>query len=1455
MGAVVTAKSGYDIGYPVRGLNRDGERSVGGYYANAAQAGEAPGRWFGRGAKALGLAEGQQIRTDAEIAVYETVYSQVHPVTGEQLGRKAANSGAAGAARRQAYLDCLLAAEPHATAERRRYLAWKATVATRPTAPYTDVTVSWSKSISVLHVSIRENARQARLAGNEVAAAWWDERERRFSGILQAGNLAALRHLEQWAGFTRTGSHAARIDGEQETGRWDEAGMVVSSWLQGSSRDGDPHDHVHNLIARMVRTDRDGKWRALDTMALRYQLPAAQAIASAHVEAGLSREFGVAWVMNPGTSSYEIRGITKEVMDAYSSRASAVDAKTRELAQQFARKEGREPNQRELMWLKDQAWEATRDGKPEGAIDWDTHAAECDARLGGQLAQIARAVSPCLRGYDKQPDVRAAELTPAQRAVVASKALARVHERAATWSRADLMKAVSAELPPSSRTIDPSILVGLIGELTDEAIGGGHEPVLPMAAPEWPAQPEYLRRTVDRRSVYTRPGADRYATRTQLSMEEQLLQAAQREGAPWVTRDRAAQLLGADPAVLDATLCESAHAARKQDAQVRGLRLDQAAAAYHLLTSPRVVEVLVGPAGSGKTRTLGAFAAAARAAGLRVIGLATSQAGRNALAEADIGEALNVAQFLGHTEDQRGGLGIRVTLPPGSVIVLDEASMTPTPDLRDLAVHAATGGHKLIVCGDHAQLSAVGSGGGMNLLVGELGHVELAEAVRFAEPWEQNASLRLRAGDAAVLAEYDDHGRIRGNPPAEAMEDARRLYVARYVQGTDVELIIHSNALVREMARRIRDDLQHLGLVSRGPEIRLADGAAASQGDVIIARVNDHPAGVANGDVLRVEAVNPDRTITARRRLGREETTGRRLWADTTFRYAGCETADLAYGGTAHTRQGKTVTAAIPLVTGSETAEWLYSAMTRGAETNIACVFTRPDQDLAGRAPGTRPAPELARADLLAAERAAQPRPASRGDVAPDDRDALAVLADITRRHDAELSAAAMQRRNLANADHLAALHAIWQGETTRLAVGRYRQAIQDALPPGWNADPLDTPHATWLWRTLRAAEAAGLDIHDVARQAIDGRPLTGTRDLAAVLDARIRRDHPAMIPAQWRPWSAQVPETADPEQARFLTELAAAMDARKDRIGEHAATAQPDWATAAVGPVPADPLERLDWERRISRVGAYRELYGWDHPAEPVGPEPTWDTPEKRAAWHAAYGAMTRTDGTDLRGRSDGSLHKMRDSYLAETDWAPPHVAIELRGVRLSLTDAETMAARADAEAATARAARNHDLAARHAQLADSARAMARFYRQMETMDAAIMDHRDQWARVTEGSRHLAVMADAELRRRHPEARLDPLRSAEPEPPDPLPPAPAEADIDARIEHTRESIARFTARLQERQGVQVPAAEPDYGYESEAWPAPWAPWHRDAILKPLAPEMPAAQPVMERHAEREAGS
>ena len=88
--------------------------------------------------------------------------------------------------------------------------------------------------------------------------------------------------------------------------------------------------------------------------------------------------------------------------------------------------------------------------------------------------------------------------------------------------------------------------------------------------------------------------------------------------------------------------------------------------------------------------------------------------------------------------------------------------MVSTPDLADVITQAAASGAKVILAGDTQQLQAVENGGGMSLLADALGYVRLAEPVRFRAAWEQAASLRLRAGDTTVLAEYDQHARITG---------------------------------------------------------------------------------------------------------------------------------------------------------------------------------------------------------------------------------------------------------------------------------------------------------------------------------------------------------------------------------------------------------------------------------------------------------------------------------------------------------------------------------------------------------------------------------------------------------------------------------------------------------------------------------------------------------------------
>ena len=294
----------------------------------------------------------------------------------------------------------------------------------------------------------------------------------------------------------------------------------------------------------------------------------------------------------------------------------------------------------------------------------------------------------------------------------------------------------------------------------------------------------------------------------------------------------------------------------------------------------------------------------------------------------------------------------------------------------------------MILAGDTQQLQAVENGGGLSLLADALGCVQLTEPVRFRAGWEQAASLRLRAGDTPVLAEYDQHARIRGGEPEQMMDAAAAHYLALTLDGTDVLLMAADHALRRELSRRIRDDLIRLGIVRPGPAVRIADGATASVGDLIICTRNDHAvqAGepgrtLANGDLLRIDAVT-DAGPIVRRALDADPSTGQRRWTGQQFLYPGYTSAELGYAVTDHAAQSRTVHTGLAVITGTEDRQHAYVVLSRGTDLNMAYVFTLSPKR-ADPAPGPRPAPELARYDRITAGATAdpparRPRPATR---------------------------------------------------------------------------------------------------------------------------------------------------------------------------------------------------------------------------------------------------------------------------------------------------------------------------------------------------------------------------------------------------------------------------------------------------------------------------------------------
>src|ERR1700722_12708615 len=108
---VATLTKGYDLDYVWKQVDCGPAKDAASYYIQASESGgEPPGRWWGPRARALGLDRGQVVEREP----YDLLFGERKAPDGTKLGkppgdgRKAAGLYAA-----------LLAAEPHATAERR----------------------------------------------------------------------------------------------------------------------------------------------------------------------------------------------------------------------------------------------------------------------------------------------------------------------------------------------------------------------------------------------------------------------------------------------------------------------------------------------------------------------------------------------------------------------------------------------------------------------------------------------------------------------------------------------------------------------------------------------------------------------------------------------------------------------------------------------------------------------------------------------------------------------------------------------------------------------------------------------------------------------------------------------------------------------------------------------------------------------------------------------------------------------------------------------------------------------------------------------------------------------------------------------------------------------------------------------------------------------------------------
>ena len=134
MAVVATLSKGYDLEYIWKQVDRGPAKDAASYYIQASESGgEPPGRWWGPGARALGFEPGQTV----ERQPYDLLFGERKSPDGTQLGRSP------GGGRKAADLyAALLAAEPHATAERKCELRAEAVKKARQSPLFFDLTIS-----------------------------------------------------------------------------------------------------------------------------------------------------------------------------------------------------------------------------------------------------------------------------------------------------------------------------------------------------------------------------------------------------------------------------------------------------------------------------------------------------------------------------------------------------------------------------------------------------------------------------------------------------------------------------------------------------------------------------------------------------------------------------------------------------------------------------------------------------------------------------------------------------------------------------------------------------------------------------------------------------------------------------------------------------------------------------------------------------------------------------------------------------------------------------------------------------------------------------------------------------------------------------------------------------------------------------------------------------------------
>jgi exodeoxyribonuclease V alpha subunit len=673
-----------------------------------------------------------------------------------------------------------------------------------------------------------------------------------------------------------------------------------------TSRAGDPHRHLHLQVN--ARVFAAGKWRGIDTVAMRDSIAAVNGIGHAAVVCDPDFRAALAAHGYTLTRDGEIEQLASFV-GPFSKRAAQIGSLLDRYEAAWRREHpDTEPGPRLRQTWDARAW---ADGRPDKVVPRE--GAELRQRWLDELAALG------YRDRDK-PTQLALELPGhLDRDAAATEVVARLGAARSAWNAADLRGEVEQLLACEQLVAHGAARGELAEDLTARALG------LCVPLHREPALPEHIRALT---SQYV------------LDVEADL-------AARLAARGNTAATTPTDLVAVD------------------GLDAGQRAAVTALAGHDALV-LVEGAAGTGKTTTLAATREVLAGHGRRLVVVTpTLKAAHAASAEleATAGSAAWLAHQHGWRWDESGrwarleigeldratgrvhrGPGPDAQLRPGDLVLVDEAGMLDQDTAHALLTIADETGAQVALVGDRHQLPAVGRGGLLQLAerwVDPAARVELNAVHRFTretrdehgtpirvpDPIYAVLTLQMRDGHepAGVFDYLHRHDQVRVHDcELDRQQAIADDVVAARQAGHAPAVVVDTRDQGLALNAAIRDRLVERGLVDDRHTTSGRAGQPIGAGDVITTRRNDPQLDVANRELWTVSRVHRDGSLAVTGERGR-----RALPASYVHQHV-----ELGYATTAYGAQGATATTSHLALGEHTSAAACYVGMTRGRDRN-----------------------------------------------------------------------------------------------------------------------------------------------------------------------------------------------------------------------------------------------------------------------------------------------------------------------------------------------------------------------------------------------------------------------------------------------------------------------------------------------------------------------------------------